>query len=339
MNDFLPPDLPVITPENANRVIPLIEIPHAWGTNSIAFSPNGRLLATGHELLRLWNLVTGERESLLQAGEGVIQDVAFRPDGSLIATAAADHTVRLWAVDAGVQVGVLRGKRTVIRSIAFRPDGALLAAGTGDFAGEDTPGNAVYIWNAHTNWGLTVLEEPRDQVCVAFSPDGMLLAGGEENGDVWLWDAETLEVLNCLPIPCEAEHNRDVHGGARQLMFSPDSMRLAAGGHSGLSACGGSICVWNLETDELCNVFCDDSQDVNTVAFSLDGRLLASGGADRGENRPSAIRLWDVVSGDHLATLTHHTKPVKRIAFSPDGRVLASGGADAVLLWGIKEKA
>lgn len=337
MSDFLPSDLPVITPGNADLVVPLIELPHRWGVSSVAFHPVQPLLATGHEVLRLWNLDAGTQDALLQAGDGVIQDVAFQPGGALLAAATADHSVRLWAVAASVQVGILRSERTVLRSVAFRPDGRLVAAGSGDFADEDTVDNAVYVWDARANWNLTVLNEPAEQVCVAFSPDGQWLAAGESNGDVLLWDAETLDFVERLAVPAGDDLPLDtLHHGVAEVIFSPQGDLLAAGGHSSQSPCGGAICLWDMAERAIRDVWCDDSEDTNSIAFNPAGSLIASGGSDAGANAPSAVRLWDVATGDLLAVLEHHPKPVASVAFSPDGRLLVSGAGDSVVIWGVK---
>jgi hypothetical protein len=335
MTDFLPPDLPVITPANADRVAPIVAIPHQWGANTVAFSPDGELLAIGHESLQVWSLLTGDLEFVLQGGEGVIQDAAFRPDGSLIATAAADGTVRLWAAFDGEQVNLLRSYRMVVRSVAFRPDGVLLAAGTGNFSGDDPKDNAAHVWDARLNWLETVLHEPEDQICVAFSPDGALLAAGEERGNLWLWDARTLDCLTCLETPRGQNVTGRSSGGVSHLAFSPASALLAAGGHSALSERGGAIFLWDTGGRALRATLTDNSERVCGVAFNPAGSLIASGGID-GVNAASALRLWEVRSGAVIATLAGHDKPIARVAFSPDGTLIASAAGDGALLWGAR---
>jgi WD40 repeat protein len=175
--DFLPPHRAVITPDNAGQLALLAGLPHHWGANGVAFSPDGALLATAQATLQLWRIVDGEREFILQAGDGVIQDVTFKPDGSQVVTGSVDHTVRLWDAELGIPMMQLRSHRTLMGSVAFSPDGSRLAAGSGNFSFESVADNVVHVWDA--DWQETVLDEPRDQVCVAFSPDGLLLAAGE----------------------------------------------------------------------------------------------------------------------------------------------------------------
>jgi WD40 repeat protein len=325
--DFLPPQRAVITPDNAGQLALLAELPHQWGANGVAFSPDGSLLATAQATLQLWRMVDGEREFVLQAGDGVIQDVAFKPDGSLVATAAGDHTVRLWDAELGIPVMLLRSHRTLMCSVAFSPDGSRLAAGSGNFSDEAAADNVVHVWNA--DWQETVLDEPRDQVCVAFSPDGLLVAAGEEDGGIWLWDAETLDCVRCLEPP-------DGNQGVWRLAFSPDGSLLAAGGHSALSSRGGAIFLWDVARGQLLDVLPDDSEDVWGIAYSPAGDLIVSGGLEA-VNSPSAVRVWSAHHGELLAVLDGHRQPIECIAFSSDQTLIASGGGDGVLLWGIRE--
>ncbi|NDJ77021.1 MAG: hypothetical protein GYB65_12265, partial [Chloroflexi bacterium] len=137
MDDLLfPANMPAITGENTGQVRALVEIPHQWGVNSLAISPDGLRLASAYEVVRVFEMATGEQTASLQGGEGVAQDVIFSPDGALIAVASSDGAVRLWAANAGVQMGVLRASRTVLTSVAYSPDGSWIAAGSGNYAGE-----------------------------------------------------------------------------------------------------------------------------------------------------------------------------------------------------------
>jgi WD40 repeat protein len=332
MTAFLPPGLAVITPENVGRLTLLAEFPHQWGANSVAFSPDGLLLATGQAVLQLWRLLDGAREFVLQAGDGVIQDITFKPDGSLLATAAGDHTVRLWDLEIGIPLRVLRSHRTLLYSVAFSPDGSRVAAGSGNFSGESMADNVVHVWDERTNWYNHVLDEPRDQVCVVFSPDGLLLAAGEEDGGIWLWDAETLDCVRYLEAPDAADHGNE---GVSRLAFSPDSGMLAAGGHSVLSARGGAIFLWDVMLGQLLDVLCDDCEDVWGVGFNPAGTLIVSGGLEA-VNGPSAVRLWNAIDGRLLTVLDGHNKPIECVTFNPSGTLIASGGGDGVLLWGVR---
>jgi WD40 repeat protein/class 3 adenylate cyclase len=95
----------------------------------VAFDPTGARVAVatpnGGEI---WNTETGERVRTLTGGTGVLVDIAYSPDGSLIAAAGVDSTVHLWDAGSGVQRLVLGGQGGPLYAVAFSPDGSRLAS-------------------------------------------------------------------------------------------------------------------------------------------------------------------------------------------------------------------
>lgn len=331
MSYVLPGKLAVITAANANRLTVLGHLPHRWGVGGIAFSPDGVQVATVHETLRVWRVWDGELEATMQGGEGVMFSAAFRPDGALLAVAASDGVVRLWSARHGVQMGILRSHRAALHSVAFSPDSTLIAAGSGDFAGEPPGGNVVHVWDARTNWGCTTLEEPTAGAYVAFNPAQPLLAAGDANGCLWVWQVGTWERVRTFAMPGESG------SGVSALVFSPDGSLLVAGGcrFGAGDELAGLIGAWNVVTGEPVGVLEAGGQLVTSLSFTPNGSLLASGSSDAG-NSPGTVRLWDVRRGQLAATLAGHTRPVQAVAISPDGTLLASGGGDGVRLWGVR---
>lgn len=320
---------------------------------SIAFSPDGRRLASGSvnllgapdpASLGLWQADTGA--PLGPPGEHAnVADVVFSPDGRLLASGSRDGTVRLWDAATGGLVTTLEGHRDWVRAVDFAPEGLRLA--TASFDG------TVRLWHAVTGAPLAVLSGHTDRVDdVAFSPDGLRLASASDDGTVRLWDATTGVAAATL-----GRHTADVNA----IAFSPDGTRLAS------ASLDRTVRLWNPRTGDLLATLDGHGGDVTAVAFSPDGTRLASASADGTARLWSAttggelatleghddwvvdvafspdgtllatasdddtVRLWDVATGEPVATLAGHTRNVTAVAFSPDGRLLASASADKTI--------
>jgi hypothetical protein len=281
---------------------------------SVAFSPDGRLLASGscgqgniiictQGEIRLWDVATGSLVRSLTGHTSWINSVAFSPDGRLLASGSADSTIRLWEVATGEELLTLYDY--FVRSVAFSPDGRLLASGSDDKTIKlwDVGGRLVRILTGHT-----------DRVrSVAFSPDGRLLASGSRDKTIKLWEVASGREVRTL-----SGHT----GSVTSVAFSPDGRLLASG------SADDTIKLWEVASGREVRTLSGHTDWVTSVAFSPDGRLLASGSYD------NTIKLWEVASGNLVRTLIGHTDGVTSVAFSPDGQLLASGSGDwTIRLW------
>ncbi|KAJ5501965.1 hypothetical protein N7463_004839 [Penicillium fimorum] len=117
---------------------------HSDWVQSVSFSPDGRLLASGSDdrTMRLWDPVTGDLQQTLEGHLGWVRSVAFSPDGRLLASGSDDNTVRLWDPVTGDLQQTLEGHLGWVRSVAFSPDGRLLASGSND--------STVRLWDPVT---------------------------------------------------------------------------------------------------------------------------------------------------------------------------------------------
>ena len=281
---------------------------HTNWVRSLAFSPNGRTIASGSGggTIRLWDVATGTYRRTLAGHTGWVSSVAFSPDGNTLASGSSDKTIRLWNVDTGTHTRTLKGHTTFVRSVSFSPDGQTLASGSSD--------KTIRLWNVATGTYRRTLAGHTGWVSsVAFSPDGNTLASGSSDKTIRLWNVDT------------GTHTRTLAGHTdwvNSVAFSPDGNMLASGSWNG------TIRLWNVATGTHNRTLKGHTNFVRSVAFSPDGQMLASGSGDK------TIRLWNLHTGKCQRTLTGHKGWVSVVAFSPDGNTLASGSEDKTIrLW------
>ncbi len=280
---------------------------------SVAFSPDGQLLAAGsvNGEVRVWQLADYRQLLALRGHQGWVWSVAFSPDGAYLGRGGEDRSVRIWQGSTGYCLSTLHGHTDWVRSVAFSPDGARLASCSDD--------GMVRLWEVRTGKCLTTLHGPPGRVwSVAFSPDGARLASGNEDGMVRVWEASTGACLATL----EGHTDR-----VWSVVFSPDGATLGSGSNDG------TVRLWGVSMGVCLTTLQGHTDRVISVAFSPDGTLLASGSDDR------MVRVWEVRTGHCFETFQGHTGRVWSVAFSPDGATLGSGSDDwTVRLWEVSTR-
>jgi len=364
-----------VDPESASfgqQIGPALQ--HGGLVDSVAFSPDGNTLVTGtgDGSLYLWDMTlqtlpvvepgsfwpelylpakASENqyphplETILLGHTGLIEGVAFSPDGKILASAGAgvmagdvegeiDATIRLWDIDPesphfGQQLTeALRGHNAV-RGIAYDPDGTRLASASLD--------RTVHLWDVDPDsptFGQTLgepllAEEDLEGVSeVAFSPDGKLLVGAYTN-KVYIWDIDRASPSYGQPLRIL---NTDLYMG-EGIAFSPDGKFLAYAAVDGFN--NGTFIfepmqLWNTDPDSLdfgklvLEFQGGHSRGILRVEYHPNGKILASAGED------DTIRLWNVDPdspefGQTIGPpMVAQGQGVFGIAFSPDGKFLAS---------------
>jgi len=192
------------------------------------------------------------------------------------------------------------------QAVQYSPGGAFLAVGTS---------LGVELWDAQTHQRTTAYDTNAWITSVAFSPDGLTIAGGGIDNTVRLWDVVTRASVSTL-----YGHSRNV----ASVAFSPDGATLASG------SLDRTVKLWDIDAGQEIATLPGHAGFVRCIAFSPDGTILASASND------GTVKLWDVAARQEAASLEGHSSYVWSVAFSPDGATLASSSNDGtVKLWDI----
>ncbi|MBI3725469.1 protein kinase [bacterium] len=291
-----------------NRVATVLEA-HERSVSSVAFSPDGRRLASGGAdgVLALWDLEPGRVAVLDHPDE--VHGVAFSPDGRRLATACADQRVHLFDLSDTTHPVLFPDQGFRVFFLAWSPDSHRLAAGTGNPG--DKPA-AITVWDVATQRAEKQLEGST----VAWSRDGKWIATSRQSAPIQLIDSTAGFAATDVPeITTEAN-----------VAFRPDGRMLAV-------LCADSVTLFDVASRRPLGTLKGHKAQVTSLAWSPDGTRLASGGTDQ------TIRIFDVVSLKETSVLRSPRTWTTAVAWSPDGNWIVSGGPErsGLVLWDVEK--
>lgn len=324
----------------------MARFPRSAAVKSVAFSQDGKFLATGASdgLVEVLNLETGP--GFVEYGHSDrVNSVAFSPDGRFFATGSSDDSARIYHVGQGNLIRVLHHPNDV-NEIVFSPNSSFISTASAD--------SMIRTFDLETGGEVSSIQHSASVKTVAFSPDGKMIASGSSDYFVRVFDTKTGEEItsiehggsiNSVAFSQNGEYlasgsddhtatvlNVETGSGIRsfryegaipQVAFSADG-RLLAMACIGFDRYGsieeGHALVFSLETGRELQSF-KQGNGVYRVSFSSDSRLLAMGVGDY------TTRVFDIEEGNEVVSF-QDTSFVASIAFSPDGKSLATGSSD-----------
>ncbi|MEU5027733.1 WD40 repeat domain-containing serine/threonine protein kinase [Streptomyces milbemycinicus] len=304
---------------------------------AVEFSPDGRFIALGDldggvELRYSPSLMKAAILSV--PGEGGVDnatgDVAFSPDGSLLASIDNYATITLWEVPSGNKVATLHGdknqKDSEYDSVAFSRDGKTLAYSSN---------TTITVWDVRSRDKVATLVDPAGPVTdvnkgwvasAVFTKDGSTLIASTTENKLHFWD------IRRRSITATVQGGKD---GLYDLALSPDGKVVAA--DAGIEG----VRLWDTGSRKEIETLTFTSQMIGSVAFSPDGKSLAA------SEQGGAFQIWSTATWNPIRTFDESNEEVAKalsdaragqafadaLAFSPDNKLLVESLDYYLALW------
>jgi WD40 repeat protein/tRNA A-37 threonylcarbamoyl transferase component Bud32 len=283
---------------------------HFSSINSIALSWDGKLASgSADRTVKLWDLGSNKSFCTFFGHFGLIDTVAFSPNGRFVASGSWDYTIKIWDVETKELVQTLSEHSGWIKCLLISPDGKSLISGSAD--------KTIKIWNLEV-WKVEKTFEDKSAIqAIAISPDGQFLASGRADKTIKIWNLKTGELHLTI----------NAHSDAiNALVFSSSGQIIISG------SADKTIKIWQLNNSKLLHTLNSHSQAINSLAINIEGNLLVSGSADK------TLKIWHLSRGELLQTLDEHSSGVTAVAIGSQGQgnrlLIASGSQDQTLkIW------
>jgi WD40 repeat protein/regulator of sirC expression with transglutaminase-like and TPR domain len=336
----------VVSLETGKTLVEDVHLDPVW---AVAFSPNGKLLASASlgGAIKLWDMTPAEEAATISvSGANTLQ---FSPDGvtlfvgnsgptkiidvtsgkeisqlptsgvtsisadaSRLARSAGDGQANVWELRSGREIANLPLRATGSARVTLSPDGKQ-AATFSPWRNDNT----VQLWDLNTQQARTFVPKlaANSVHCAEFSPNGKLLAAGFQFQMFTVWDLASGEIKLELD-------QEPFMMNVFSIAFSSDNRTLAVGTDIG------AVTLWDIHSGKKLAACDGHALPVQSMAFAPDGTTLATASDDK------TVKLWDTITGQERSTLIGHQGSVRKIQFSPDGSTLATASHDGtVKLW------
>ena len=247
---------------------------HSGPVTSVAFSPDGRWVATAsaNQTTRVWETATGKYLFTLRGHNNGVFAVAFSPDGRRLVTGGNDNTARVWDAGSGKQLLVLRGHDGWVTSVAYSANGRQIVTGSSDMT--------ATVWDAICGVKSLTLKGHSGEVWgVAFSPDGRRIVTGSYDLTAKVWDASSGQDLLTLN-----GHTKALGAAA----FSPDGQRIAT--------CSGDLTakVWQVASADQVSLWENQEKDASQRLTALRRERDAAAQRERAvrDQDRGAVKQW-----------------------------------------------
>lgn len=310
----------------------LKNITHGERYKSIAYSPDGKTVASGNDkgLVKIWDTTTGNLIQTISGHQSSRIYAASYPHDNDIITIGVESEIQFWNVQTCELEKTIPDPRNGVFSVKYSPDKKLLASGGGS--------KKARLWDPQNGRFLGSFVGHKNEIYVVdFSPDASMLAsaGGQKrrrpelkkgsnyDNSVCIWEIRSGELyLIGDRLAAFTEHTDWVN----TVVFSPDGETLASGSQDK------TIQLWDVKSFSHLRTITGHEDGVNAIAFSPDGMALASASHDK------TIRIWNAHSGDLLLPPIQSAGHVTSLAYSPDGDLIASSTqyTTTVQVWNAK---
>lgn len=293
------------------------------GINAVAFSPDGKLLASANfdGAIQFWRNSDGSPLYTLRSPTSEsdpykksADTIAFSADGAMVASGYADGSVRVWQVATGQLLKTINVNSEQIHSVSFSPDSKSLAVS----------GETLSLWSISDEKKSLKTWNIENVGASAFSPDGEILAVSQ------------ISHIKLLPLN-EGSETRTLSSGDNFLR--PSVIVFASDGNSLIASGGRRTMIFRIKDGKL---LYNNKEDQGHTVFSPDGKRAIMVSSDSPADRQSekifnTVRVLNVSDGQVLKTqnILNYEYPLGALAISPDGETLAVGGPsdNTILLW------